>query len=204
MTGLGSPEETTGEVLFDEAQLRRLREELQARAPRGAAPVAGKILIVASEPNTLPDMLNLLRQVPGVTLAPALEQGRRPRVELGCLAQICLDEDLRIDLIQLPAVDSHRPIWAIAGHGALGTLFLLSGPVGESAERVQEVSRVLKNTPRARVLHVVMLRRKERISPDELRENLSLIDESSLFLLPLESGKSPTALMRSLLSRVVP
>jgi hypothetical protein len=51
---------------------------------------------------------------------------------------------------------------------------------------------------------VVLLRKGERISPEELKRNLSLIDEASLFLLPLDSGKAPSALLRSLLFRVVP
>ena len=44
----------------------------------------------------------------------------------------------------------------------------------------------------------------ERVSPDELRGNLTLIDDASLFLLPLESDKSPAALLRGLFSRIVP
>ena len=63
---------------------------------------------------------------------------------------------------------------------------------------------VLAEVPRARTFHVVLLRKGERISPDELRENLSLIDEASLFLLPLESGKEPAALLRGLFSRILP
>ena len=58
--------------------------------------------------------------------------------------------------------------------------------------------------PRARTFHVILLRKGERISPDELRENLTLIDEASLFLLPLESRKPPVALLRGLFSRIVP
>ena len=63
---------------------------------------------------------------------------------------------------------------------------------------------VLGEIPRARTFHVVLLRKGERISPDELRENLSLIDEASLFLLPIESGKEPASLLRGLFSRIVP
>jgi hypothetical protein len=63
---------------------------------------------------------------------------------------------------------------------------------------------LLGQIPRARTFHVVLLRKGERISPDELRANLSLIDEASLFLLPLESGKEPTPLLRGLFSRILP
>ena len=36
------------------------------------------------------------------------------------------------------------------------------------------------------------------------RDNLAMIDEASTFLLPLESDKSPAALLRGLFSRIVP
>jgi hypothetical protein len=50
----------------------------------------------------------------------------------------------------------------------------------------------------------MLLRKGERALPDELRDNLSLIDEASLFLVPLESGKEPSEILRSLLARVMP
>jgi hypothetical protein len=49
-----------------------------------------------------------------------------------------------------------------------------------------------------------MLSSGERLSPDELRDNLSLIDEASLFLMPIEPGKDPSSLLRSLFARIVP
>ena len=64
--------------------------------------------------------------------------------------------------------------------------------------------RVLSEMPRPRTFHVMLLRKGERIAPDELRQNLALIDEASLFLLPLESSKPPAALLRGLFARVVP
>ena len=49
-----------------------------------------------------------------------------------------------------------------------------------------------------------MLAAGERLSPDELRDNLSLIDDASLFLLPIEPDKDPSSLLRSLFARIVP
>ena len=40
--------------------------------------------------------------------------------------------------------------------------------------------------------------------PDELRENVALLDEASLFLVPIESGKGASQVLRPLLSRVLP
>ena len=63
---------------------------------------------------------------------------------------------------------------------------------------------VLSDLPRSRTFHVALLRKAERISPDELRENMELVDQASLFLLPVESDKPATSLLRGLFSRIVP
>ena len=74
----------------------------------------------------------------------------------------------------------------------------------EAAQRVSDMAASLGTLPRSRTFHVVLLRKGERISPDELKDNLSLIDEASLFLLPIESEKEPAGLLRSLFTRVMP
>jgi hypothetical protein len=76
--------------------------------------------------------------------------------------------------------------------------------VGAAADAMAPLCRVLSELPRSRTFHVVLLRKDERISPDELRENLELIDEASLFLLPVESDKPAVSLLRGLFSRIVP
>jgi hypothetical protein len=200
----GLPANRVGEELFDDSQLRRIRDNLQGAAPRGEKPIVGKVLIVASDPTTLPDLLRLLRAVPSVTLNDDFYRGIEPKMGLGPLGKIELEGDMEIELLQIPRDDSYRALWPMASHGALATLVLLTAPVSESSKQVSDISEVLKETPLSKVLHVVLLGRKERIAPDELRENLELIDESSLFLIPLESGKEPTSLLRSLFARVVP
>jgi hypothetical protein len=49
-----------------------------------------------------------------------------------------------------------------------------------------------------------MLGEGERVSPDELRANLALLDSASLFLLPMDLRKDPSSLLRSLFARIVP
>ena len=66
------------------------------------------------------------------------------------------------------------------------------------------MARSLRELPRSRVFHVVLLQKDQRISPDELRDNLSLIDEASLFLLPLESPEKAAVLLREMFARVLP
>jgi hypothetical protein len=49
-----------------------------------------------------------------------------------------------------------------------------------------------------------MLGEGERLSSEDLRDNLSLLDEGSLFVLPSASGKDSESLLRSLFARIVP
>ncbi len=72
---------------------------------------------------------------------------------------------------------------------------MLHDPVADARPRDQ---------PLLDVVHVVMLDPGERFSPDELRNNLSLIEDASLFLLPMEPDKDPSSLLRSLFARIVP
>jgi len=190
--------------LFDEAQLRRLRGWIRRGAAVDGPCRDAKLLLAASDGAATPDFANLLRRVPGVRLAPGVAEEGVPPDALRELGRIALDDHHGIELLHVPVDERFAPLWRLAGHGALGTLFLLGGRVGEDALRVQAVSETLHELPQARIFHVVLLGKGERISPDELRENLSLIDEASLFLLPLESPKEPVALLRSLFARVVP
>jgi hypothetical protein len=196
----------SSERLFSEAQGRRLADWLReggAAGPQDGASVA-KLLVVAANPQSLPDFLRLLETVREVELEHDPARHERLVDELGSLGRIVVSDDVVIELIHLPTGPAWEPLWSVAGHGALGTLFLLDGPVGDSARIIEPVSTRLARLPRARTFHVVLLGKDERIPPDELRENLSLIDEASLFLLPLHSGKHPSVLLRSLFARVMP
>ncbi len=55
-----------------------------------------------------------------------------------------------------------------------------------------------------RLFHAVLLGKGDRVSADELRENLTLIDDASLFLIPLETSKDPATLLGRLFARIVP
>ncbi len=188
---------------FNEAQQRRLREWLHDGSGRDV-PMDAKLLVVASHPEAIPDFTRLLEQVPGVELSDAAGPGDGLGDQISTIGRVAVDDQLGIELIHLPTRPSFTPFWPVAGSGALGTLFLLSGPVGEAVRRVEAVAAALSRLPRARIFHVVLLAKDDRISPEELRENLSLIDEASLFLLPVESGKDPSMLLRGLFTRLMP
>jgi hypothetical protein len=171
---------------------------------RDAAPPSAKLLVAASSVAVAEQFGSLLRKVPGAELSPRFDRGQVKASDLEVIARIDVDGDFGIDLVQLPAGRDHRPLWAFAGYGALGTIFLLDSRVSASSDGLAPISAVVNAQPGARTFHVVMLSAGERLSPDELRNNLALIDEASLFLMPIEPGKDPSSLLRSLFARIVP
>ncbi|MCA9509630.1 MAG: DUF4388 domain-containing protein [Myxococcales bacterium] len=192
------------EGLFGEPQVRRLREWIRDAQGHPSTPRPARLVVAASDASGLPDLANLLRPIPGVALAPAMEAGRVARDAIAPLGTVRIDERHAIELVHVPSAPRFAPLWARAAHGALGVVFLLSGAVGEAATRLAPMVRAVHALPRPRVFHAALLGKGERPSPDELRENLSLIDEGSLFLIPLEPSKEPSTLLARLFARIVP
>lgn len=200
---LAAPEASRG-ALFGEAQCRRLRGFVQSeRHASGPLPNA-KLLVVAASAIASRRFAELLEKVPGSELAPSLARGRDEPLPLAPIARLAVDAELSIDLIHLPADPLYAPLRAFAAHRALGTLFLLDATMGASASQIAEIADELGRENGARAFHVVMLGEGERVSPDELRANLALLDSASLFLLPMDPHKDPSSLMRSLFARIVP
>lgn len=199
-----SPPEKTAHALFHQAQVRRLRSFAAQGAARDQVPASSKLLLVAANEATTEQFASLLMKVPDVELSPRFERGQIGSGDLESMARIDVDGDLSIDLVHLPNTESFAALWAFAGHQALGTIFLLDARLGASAAGFAEISKELSIRPNQRTFHVVILGEGERLSPDELRENMSLIDDASLFLLPMESEKDPGSLLRSLFARIVP
>ena len=168
------------------------------------AQVSVKLLVAAASASVSERFAGLLMKVPGAELSPRFERGQVGSDDLEVMARIDVDGDFGIDLVHLPSDESNRALWTFAAHRALGTIFLRDAQVGASSAGLAPIGAALGAEPGARTVHVVMLAPGERFSPDELRENLSLIDEASLFLLPMEPGKDPSSLLRSLFARIVP
>jgi hypothetical protein len=189
----------SNEQLFSETQARRLRDWLEDSGARQVGPADAKLLVVASNSEGVRELVGLLGRIPGFEPGHDLSSER-----LCTIGRLAVDHEIGIELINAPNTPSFESFLPVAGHGALGVLFLLEGGIPEAAQRVARATEVLGRLPRARTFHVVLLRKGERIGPDELHENLSLIDEASLFLLPIEGEANPTSLVRSLFSRVIP
>ena len=190
--------------LLNEAQVRRLAEWINGGKPPTDELPPARLLVATSARGSIPDFARLIEGLPGGEVVGRLKESGSEPAELETFARLDLGEGVWLDFVHLPRSERLAPLWAFAGHRALGTLFLLQGRVAEASERVAPMVETLRDLPRARTFHVAMLRKGERITPEELRENLTLIDEASLFLLPIESPKPPAALLRGLFARIVP
>jgi CheY-like chemotaxis protein len=197
-------ERRSGSGLFSPAQLRRLRDWIRESQGRPRELRDARLLVAASNPTALADFANLLRPIEGVCLSPEMDRGTIGAADLATLGRVRIDERLGIELVHLPARARFAPFWQRAGHGSLGVLFLLSGSVSEAVAQLQPMVAAMRRLPRMRLFHAVLLAKGDRLEPDEVRENLSLFDEASLFLLPLEASKDPTNLVASLFARLVP
>ena len=199
-----APTQAIGHTLFNEAQCRRLRGFAQVEGGHGRPAQSAKLLVAAANDGVAKQFASLLMKVPGAELSPRFERGRAGPGDLETMARIDVDGDFAIDLVHLPIASSFAPLWAFAGHRALGTIFLLDAHVGASSAELSPIGDALGHRSNTRTFHVVMLSGGERLSPDEIRDNLTLLDDASLFLLPFEPDKDPSSLLRSLFARIVP
>lgn len=192
------------DALFSPAHVRRLHEWLEQSRGRGHGRGDAKVLLAASEPGGVHDFVRLLEGLPGLHVPEPFAEGRIAHADLATAARIAVGGEAGLELIQVPARPADAPLWPLVAHGALGTILLISGALGEAGRVLRPLESSLRRLPRARLLHTVLLGKGERPLPEELRENLSLLDDASLFLVPSESGREALPILRRLLHRVLP
>jgi signal recognition particle receptor subunit beta len=146
----------------------------------------------------------MLARLPGVAIEERFSSGAYSADDLATVGRIAVEDELGIQLVHTPIGERFAPLWQLAGHGALGALFLLTGPASQAVERVRPMLATLRRLPRARIFSVLLLEKGERVAPEEVRENLALLDQGSLFLIPLESFEKSGVLLREMLQRVLP
>jgi CheY-like chemotaxis protein len=190
--------------LFSPARTARLREWLEVDRPGTPSAREAKLLVVASDANATRDFSRLFRCLPGVELDSRIERRGIMSDDLLTIGRVAVDAEVGIDLVHVPAAERFAPFWPVAGHGALATLLLLSGAVGRSVASVRAVADALGALPRARMFHLLLLEKGERVSPEDLRQNLSIVDDGSLFLIPLESPEKAGVLLREMFGRILP
>jgi CheY-like chemotaxis protein len=194
----------SGDALFSPAQARRLQDWLQSVRSGGPGNRMAKLLLVSPDTSATRDFARLLGALPGMQLAPQFRRGEFSCQDLETAGRLHVGDGIGIQLIHVPADACFAPIWPVVAHGALGTLFLMSGSVREAEDRIRPVRDAIRRLPRARVFHLLLMQKGERVSPEELQEKPSLLDEASLFLIQLEKGRDAVSLLRTMFGRVMP
>jgi len=189
-------------ALFDAAQAKRLREWLEAGAPRGALAPA-KLLLASADAAATNDLVRALQQLPGAS-RPSGNSAAVASNDLAPLARLSVADGLAIDLVHVPASPLYAPLWPAAAHGALGLVLLHVLPAQDSEARLRALAQAFRRIPDHRTFHVLLLRKGERLAPEEIQEKLSVLSDASLFLLHLDGERDPLPLLRTMLSRVMP
>ncbi|MDJ0789175.1 MAG: DUF4388 domain-containing protein [Myxococcota bacterium] len=191
-------------ALFQPAQIRRLRDWLQAGRPRGSRPTEAKLSVIAGDREAARDFADLLSKLPGFELADAFQDDRFRSDDLLPMGRLPVGDGFGLDFLHVPGTPESAPLWPLATHGALGTLLVAHGPAPAEESALRGAAAAAARRPRARIFHVRLLGREERMDPASLQERMGLLDDGSLFLLKLESDRSVADRMRTMLARVMP
>ena len=201
---VGMPDAEEQGTLFSDAQIRRLKSFARSGLSKEDGLPDAKLVVVPASPLCLSRFAAALEKIGNIEVDPRYARGDIGSTDFERMARVDVDGDFGIDLIHLPACERFEAVAGWAGFGALGTLILLDASVAESARKVAAIADTLTSRPGARNFNVVLLGGGERVAPAELQENLALIDQASLFLLPVEADRDCRSLLQSLFSRIVP
>jgi hypothetical protein len=193
-----------GFSLFDAEQAKRLREWLEASRGRRTAPAPAKLLLASADPSATTDLVHALVQLPGAMRAGGADERPVASADLAALATLSVADGLAIELIHVPASPLYAPLWPTLAHGALGLVLLHVLPVATSEGQLRAVAEAFQRMPDHRTFHVLLLRKGERVAPEEIQEKLTVLSNASLFLLHLDGERDPAPLLRTMLGRVMP
>lgn len=191
-------------ALFDATQAKRLREWIEAGRPRRGGLPPAKLLLASADPNATSDLIRTFEQFPSVERIGAADSAPTTRDDFGPLARLSVAEGLAIEVVHVPASPFYAPLWPVAAHGALGLLLLHVSPVSESEARLRALAEAFQDLPDHRTFHVVLLRKGERIAPEQIQEKLTVLANASLFLLHLDGERDSAAIVRTMFARVMP
>jgi len=193
----------TGAV-FEAAAKRRLREWLAASRPRGSALGDAKLLLASTDAAATRDFVRLLGGLPGMRLSSVFQEDGFDESDLAPIGRLRVDETLGIELVHVPTGPGFQATWPALAQGALGTLLLMGRPGPDPEAPLRPLIEALRGRQPARLFHVMLLPKGERLVTEELEPHLSLLEESSLILLPVEDGRDAEGLLRVMFSRVLP
>jgi CheY-like chemotaxis protein len=193
-----------GFALFDADQAKRLREWLESSRGRRAVPAPAKLLLASADPIATADLLSALVQLTGAARAGGLDERPLAGADLAVLATLSVADGVAIELVHVPASPLYAPLWPTAAHGALGLVLLHVLPLATSEVRLRALAAAFQRMPDHRTFHVLLLRKGERVAPEEIQEKLTVLSNASLFLLHLDGERDPAPLLRTMLGRVMP
>lgn len=190
--------------LFSAPQLRRLREWMGHHGAGGPGSGDAKLLLLTSSSEGTREFLRRFGRLPAVDISDACEARTPSRGDFLPVARIAVSEEIAIELLHLPADAACEPLWRLAAHRALGILLVLRG-TGEEARRLLEDCRgTLRQLPRTRLFHGVLLEDDQIPDPRGIREALGLDREANLAALAAGDDEVSVAALRALLASVIP
>ena len=192
----------TAEHLFSRAPGARLREWMSVDTLDTNGVRDARLLVVGADPAASREFCRLIANLPGAAMRDPAEPDSIDH--LGVLGRLTVDDEVGIEFVEVPADPRFSALWPLAGHGTVGILMVLTGPVSAALEAVRPASEALRTLPRARIFHLLLLEKDAGVEADALRENLSLFDDSSLFLIPIGKGGTTESLLREMLIRILP
>jgi hypothetical protein len=190
--------------LFSPNQAARLRKWLGRDGPDGAPARDAKVVVVSSSGEAVREFARVMSRLPGVQLGEAAMAGDVPRDVIASLGRIAVDGAVGMEFVQAPAGANARPLWPLAAQGSLAVLMLLAGPLTQAVAAVRPVAADLRRLPHVRLFHLLLLEKGQGLSPETMRENISLLDEGSLFLVPRENESEAGILLREMFGRILP
>jgi len=191
-------------ALFDAGQAKRLRDWLEAGRGRRTSLAPAKLLLASADLEATRDLVRALEQLPGATRSQAPDAPPLRSGDLAPLVRLSVAEGLAIELLHVPVSPLYAPLWPAAAHGALGLLLLHASPVSASEATLRALAQAFQRMPDHRTFHVLLLRKGERIAPEEVQEKLTVLANASLFLLHLDGERDAAPLLRTMLGRVMP
>jgi len=190
------------ERLFSHAPGARLREWMGVDTLEADGVRDARLLVVAADPAGSREFSRLIANLPGAAIRESSQNDSFDR--LGVLGRLAVDDEVGIEFTEVPADPRFSALWPLAGHGAIGVLLVLTGSVAAALEAVRPAFETLRALPRARVFHLLLLEKDASVEADALRENLSVFDDSALFLIPIGKGGTAEVLLREMLLRILP
>ena len=180
------PGATAGGALFTPAQVRRLRDWVEngrrsGSVGSGSVEIEAKLLVTASRTEGMVRFLRWLRHVPGARFDERLRADAfAPTPDaFVALARVPVDATTSLEIVQVPVDPSLEPLWGLAAHRALASVYLIDGPLDEAERRLAPIVRSLAAVPGSRCVPVRLAGTAADGAGDDTQERLSLFGNVS-------------------------